>query len=174
MKKRIVLLFITPLLFLSVNSFSQVTYKFGHTNISDLIPKMAEYDSAQLKLQKYIKTIQDRSEQMQVELNKKYQAYLVKKDSLTDIIKQSNESELNEMNQRIQQFNENAKQDVQKQQAQLLQPIYDKVTKTIEDIAKENKLIYVFDTPQGGVILYHSSESLDLTPLVKKKLGIKK
>jgi outer membrane protein len=47
----------------------------------------------------------------------------------------------------------------------------DKARKAIEEVAKENGLLYVFDMSQGNPV-YASEESLDMLPLVKAKMGL--
>jgi len=173
MKRKIVFLFFASLLLLNINSFGQTTLKFGHINTQELLPTMPEFDSAQTKIQLVTKQLQDQLEQMQVEYNKKLEAYVTKRDSLTELIKQTKEAELQEMQQRIQQFKENAQQDLQKQQGNLFKPIYDKANKAIEAVGKENKFTYIFDV-STGVVLFKSADSQDVLPLVKKKLGITK
>ena len=55
-----------------------------------------------------------------------------------------------------------------------MQPISEKIKKAISDVGKENGFIYIFEMAAGTSILYNSAESIDVTPLVKGKLGIKK
>jgi len=64
-----------------------------------------------------------------------------------------------------------AQQQLQQKQAELLTPVFDKAEAAIEEVAKEQGLIYVFDVgPQ--VVLYKSNQSVDILPMVKQKLGI--
>ncbi len=60
---------------------------------------------------------------------------------------------------------------MQKKQQEMLQPIIDKANNAIKEVARENGFIYIFDIA-GGTILYYSEKSVDILPLVKKKLGI--
>ena len=51
-----------------------------------------------------------------------------------------------------------------------LQPILDKVNNIIKQVAVENQFTYIFDSSAG--ILLYAQESMDVTTLVKTKLGI--
>ena len=62
-------------------------------------------------------------------------------------------------------------QQLQQKQGELLQPVFDKAEKAIEEVAKEQGLMYVFDIGTK-VVLYKSAQSVDVLPLVKTKLGI--
>ena len=109
-----------------------------------------------------------------IELNNKLQEYENNKDSYTDFIRQTKEDELNDLNQRIQQFRANAQQEITQKQADFFQPIVQKARSAIREVAKENGLIYIFDVSEnvGALVLYYSEESQDILSLVKKKLGI--
>lgn len=151
--------------------FSQQKIKLGHLNSNDLLEAMPEKAKAQKSLQDYSKQLEDQLTTMQDELEKKYNDYLSKKDSLSDLIKKNREDELMSLQQRIQTFQGNAQQELQKKEQELLKPIIDKAKKAIEDVAKENGYTYIFDTGTGAV-LYFPKDSDDILPIVKKKLGI--
>lgn len=160
-------------LFLSAASISAQNLKFGHINSQELLMAMPERDSAEAKLKKYGKDLQEQIETLQVEFNKKYQDYLQKKATFTDAIREMKEKELSDLQQRSQEFEQTAQQDYQKQQADLMKPIVDKANAAISKVAKANGFIYVFDVSTGAVA-YFSDQSVDVLPLVKKELGIVK
>jgi outer membrane protein len=58
---------------------------------------------------------------------------------------------------------------VEDEKYRLIAPFEEKVRKAIDEVAKENKYSYIFDTQ---ILLYYDGGD-DVTPLVKKKLGIK-
>ncbi len=124
-------------------------------------------------LEKVQKMWEDNLLKMQEEFKKKQDAYLKKKDTMPATLRSAKETELQEMAQRIGTFTQQAQLDIQKKQQALTQPILQKVQKAIDDVAKENGYTYILDL-STGVILYHSKTANDITPLVKKKLGIKK
>lgn len=160
-------------LFLSAASISAQNLKFGHINSQELLMAMPERDSAEAKLKKYGKDLQEQIETLQVEFNKKYQDYLQKKATFTDAIREMKEKELSDLQQRSQEFEQTAQQDYQKQQAELMKPIVDRANAAISKVAKANGFIYVFDVSTGSVA-YFSDQSVDVLPLVKKELGIVK
>ncbi|HOK50406.1 MAG TPA: OmpH family outer membrane protein [Bacteroidales bacterium] len=164
---------IAIVIFISASiSFAQQGLKIGHINTQELLQAMPETDSAQLKLEKMQKELQSQLEVMQVELNNKYQDYLSKRDSYSELVRQTKEDELQNIQQRIQQFAQNADQDLQEKRNELYRPILDKANKAIEEVAKENGFTYILDL-SSGVVLFHSDSSLDILPLVKAKLKLK-
>lgn len=152
---------------------AQKPLKFGHINKQEVIALMPERDSAVVKLQDFGKSLEDQLQAMQVELNKKVEELKTKEATLSDLVKRTKYEEISGIQTRIQEFQQNAQQEYQQKQVELLQPITEKLDKAITDIGKENGFIYIFDTSSNG-IPYISSDSQDIAPLVKAKLGIKK
>ncbi|MBE9466847.1 MAG: OmpH family outer membrane protein [Bacteroidetes bacterium] len=169
MKKLSVLILIT-VLFFSSNTFAQ-NFKFGHIDASQLIQAMPDREKAKTELQTYAKQLEDQLGEMQREMQAKQQDYVEQKDTISDLIRQTKEEELQSLYQRVQTFQQTAQQDLQKKESDLMQPIIEKARTAIKDVATENKFTYIFDT-SAGVLLYWSPDSQDVMPLVKKKLAI--
>lgn len=146
--------------------------KFAHINSQELLAAMPESDSAQAMIEKLAANYESQLEQMQVELNKKYDDYLTNRDSYTELIRQTKESEISDLQQRIQQFETIATQELQNKRTELLRPILDMANGAIKNVAEANNFMYVFDISQGNPI-YFSDQSTDILPLVKEKLGVK-
>lgn len=176
MKKVISIVALALIIATGVNLKAQ-TYKFGHIDSQKLMSEMPESQDAQKKLEAEQKSIRDQLETMQVELNNKYNDYqnnmglpIADPKKWSDIVRGDKEKEMNDLNQRIQDFQQTAGQGLQKKQAELLQPILEKIQNAIKDVAKENKFTYIFEVQS---LLYHSEESIDITSMVKAKLTIK-
>ena len=148
-------------------------FKFGHINSDELIQSMPEYDSATVKLEKFRKELVNALEWMQVELNTKSEAYQKENKNLSDIVKQTKEQELMDMQKRIQDFQTNAQTQLQNKQTEVFQPIYTKVDKAIKDVGKENGFFYVFDVAKGALLYFDEAKSINVMALVKTKLGLK-
>ncbi|MBR7067288.1 MAG: OmpH family outer membrane protein [Bacteroidales bacterium] len=156
-----------------INTAAQAqTLKFGHINSQELLQAMPERDSAEAKLRRLTQTIENQLEELQVEFNKKYQEYLQKRDTYSSSIKEMKERELTEMQQRAQEFQQVASQDLQRQQSELMKPVIDKADAAIKKVGSDNGFIYIFDV-SNGTLLYQSDKSIDVLPMVKKELGIK-
>jgi outer membrane protein len=110
---------------------------------------------------------------MQVEWNNKSDSYQKESKNLSDIVKQTKEQELMDIQKRIQDFQANAQTQLQNKQTEVFQPIYTKVDKAIKDVGKENGYLYVFDVAKGALLYFDETKSTNVMPLVKTKLGLK-
>ena len=144
MKRFIGIAVLTVLFALAGQNVMAQNLKFGHMNSDELIQTLPEYDSANVKLEKFRKELVNDLELMSVELNNKSDAYNKESKNLTEIVKQTKEQELVDMNRRIQEFQTNAQQQLQDKQVELFQPIYAKVDKAIKGCWKRERIHLCF------------------------------
>ena len=173
MKRFISIAVLITVIALAGQSAMAQSFKFGHINSDELIQTMPEYDSATVNLEKYRKELVNALELMSVELNTKNEAYQKESKNLSDIVKQTKEQELMDMNKRIQDFQTNAQTQLQNKQTEVFQPIYARVDKAIKDVGKDNGFLYVFDTAKGALLYFDEAKSTNVMSLVKTKLGVK-
>ena len=106
-------------------------------------------------------------------MNNKNDAYQKESKNLTDIVKQSKEQELVDLQRLIQEFQTNAQTQLQDRQTALFQPVMAKVDKAIKDVGKENGFTYIFDVAKGSLLYFDETKSTNVMPLAKAKLGLK-
>ncbi len=145
--------------------------KFGHINSSQLLRIMPEREAAQRQLEREARSLGEELEKLQVEYNNKLQNYIEAQDTLSNVVRQLRERELRELQNRIQEFQAGAQEDLQMREMELIQPIFEKIEKAISEVARERGYIYVFDI-DANAILYFSDESEDILPYVREKLGL--
>ena len=166
MKKLFVILSIS---LLTVGAFAQKA-KFGHVNSNAVFTLMPEKQVASKAVEEYAMTLETQLQSLNKELESKYNDYMAKQETMSPSIKQMKEEEIVNLQQRIQAFQTRAQEDMQAKEIELLEPIYTKIQNAIKEMGDEKKFIYIFDE---STLLYHSSESVDVTNMVKTKLGIK-
>ena len=166
--KQVKYVFLALMAILALNLTAQDKLKLGHINSQELFQSMPESDTAQKKLQKAAKELENTLDELQVEFNKKYEDYMNNAENYSDLIRSTKEQEL----QQLQQFQEQADQDLQTQRTKLLKPIQDKALKAVNAVAEEHGYTYIFDTSLGSIV-YSAENTDDILPLVKEKLGIK-
>jgi outer membrane protein len=164
---------VASLVFLIAFTGQAQSYKFGHINSDELIQALPEFDTATANLEKFRQELINNLELMSVELNNKNDVYTKESKNLTEIVRQTKEQELIDLNRRIQDFQTKASEDLQNKQVELFQPIYAKVDKAIKDIGKENGFVYVFDVAKGSLLYFDETKSTNVMALAKTKLGLK-
>lgn len=145
--------------------------KFGHINSADLIQLMPETKQSDSTLRKFGESLDSQLKTMTAEYQSKLQRYQTGRDSMPDAIKAVKEKELEDLGNRIQDFQQTAQESIQKKKEDLYGPILKKADQAIKDVAKEKGFAYIFDTSAGSVLFAQDSD--DVLSLVKTKLGLK-
>ncbi len=146
--------------------------KFGTVTVEPILEAMPERANVQTQLETASKTYEDEYKKLTEELDKKYGEFqkLSEDKTTPDAIKERRMQEIQELQKKAQQFLQTAQQDLQRQQAQLMQPIEEKIMTAIKAVGQENGFTFIL--PEG-VAAFQSTDVQDVTPLVKAKLGIK-
>jgi outer membrane protein len=156
-------------LLLITSAITAQELKFGHINVQELIMELPDKKDADTKLQAEAQILQDRLKVMSEEHEKKYRDYIAQRETMPELIRTTMEKEIQDIEQRLQNYQLMAQQTLQKKEQELYQPILEKVQRAIDAVGQEQGLIYIFDI-SSQVVLYHSEKSLDCGPLVKAKL----
>lgn len=147
------------------------TLKFGHIDLQALIQVMPERETVETEFTKFQTDLEEILGEMQTDYQTKLGELEQMDENVSELKRDSKISELQNLSERIQGFQQNAQQQIQQKYQELLNPLYEKAQKTINEVAREQDLMYVFET-SSNVVLYKSNQSIDLFPLVKQKLGI--
>jgi len=165
-KAWIVLAFCT----LTLGVSAQNQEKFGHINFADLYALMPGLDSVKAVYEKYAASVQDQFDAMQNELQTKITDYQNNQTTMSEIIRQTKEREITDLQTRMEAFQTSAQQDLQNKETELTTPIIEKAQNAVKEVAKENGYTYILNST-GGMLLF-ADPGDDVMDLVKKKLGI--
>lgn len=167
MIKKIVLIM---LLALPISMIAQD--KLAYINVQEIFQVMPELSEIE-------KTIADLNAQYKTELDKMYEEYYAKakeyQDNLATMaesIKTRRQGEIVDIEKRIGTFQQTANEELQRKQMELISVLREKITKATAEVGAENGYTYIFDLSTQSIV-YHAPKAVDVTPLVKKKLGIK-
>ncbi len=146
--------------------------KFGHVNMQEVIFLMAEMDAAREEMAKFETDIQETYNSMVQELQTKYATYQQMAANWTPSVLQTKQQEIQDLEARLQQYQQGVQQDMAALQQQLMIPIQQKANDAVAKVGKANGLIYVFDVSSGAVPFYDTVKSLDITEQLKIELNI--
>lgn len=145
-------------------------FKFGTVNSVEIFNLMPEKATAEQQLEALQKQYEAESVKMQEEFSAKYKEFVDAQETMPENIKQRRMQEIQEIQQRIQNFREVAISDLEEQQGKLMAPIQEKMSTAIKAVGEENGFTFIFDV---NILMYSGTQAIDATPLVKAKLGLK-
>lgn len=165
MFKRLIL---AVLISLPISVFAQ---KFGVVDAEAVIQAMPEYIAMDTQIGEASKKYEAEHLKLKEEIDKKYTEFqaLNQDPNTPQAIKERRIQEIQELDQKDQQFLSTATQDLQRMQQQLMAPIQQKFLDAIKAVGQEGN--YTFILPRG-VAAYEGAGVEDVTAAVKAKLGI--
>lgn len=146
--------------------------KLAHVNTADILEVMPERTKIEKDLEKYYNDLEQQLQTMGQEYQKKVQDYQANESTMSNLVKQSKEKEIVDLQNRITQFQANAEGDFAKKREQLIAPLLEKIQNAINAVGKEKGYTYIIDLATGACV-YYGTDAVDVTPAVKAKLGIK-
>ena len=160
MKKLIVLL----LMILPLGAIAQEV-KIAFVKTQEVFMAMPEVSGMEKQMADLNEKYRVELKQMQDEYQKKYSDFVAQQDSLTENIKLRRMQEIQDIQERMDNFVQVA----QKKQQELLQPIQQKLHEAIQKVGEEKGYTYIIDP---AALLYTGTNAVDATPFVRTKLGL--
>ncbi|KQS33083.1 OmpH family outer membrane protein [Dyadobacter sp. Leaf189] len=150
--------------------------KIGYTNVDYILGKLPESKVMQNQLEVTKAQLDKALGETYKEAQDKYEAYQKNGANMTDVIRADKEKELQNLQTRIQEMQNNAQTSLQTKQQQLLEPILTKINNAIQEVGKENGFLYILNMDAGPgstpIILFTATEENNATPLILRKLGV--
>lgn len=156
-------------LMISLGAMAQTASKVGTINVDEILSKMPELVQVQNGVQAYGKELDDQlGEKLAVydSLIKNYQAM---ESTYGDAIKRTKQDEIIELENDMTQFRENSVSLLQLRQNELMGPLYAKIGKALEIVAKEQQYTQVIAINASMAYL---DKNFDVTNAVLKQMGI--
>jgi outer membrane protein len=149
------------------------TFKFGHINSSEIWQSMPDMDSVRVKLERTEKELRAILSEVAAEYEKKFTEFQENQEKWSQVVKDSKQTELLDIQRRAQTQQQNAQARLQQEEQRLLEPVQKKFKDAIDKVAKASGFTYIFDISSGSPLYVNETQSTDIGALVKKELGIK-
>ncbi|MBQ0056321.1 MAG: OmpH family outer membrane protein [Bacteroidales bacterium] len=155
------------------NIDAQTTFKFGNVDSQEILFELPETKQAQKELEDLQSKYESQIATMGEEFQKKYAELQAQADSLPQAIVEARYQEVQQLQDRIQNFQQMAQRDYQQQQQAKIAPIMEKIAKAIQTVGEREGFTYIFQMAANGIAYFDPKTTVDVAPLVKKELGIK-
>jgi outer membrane protein len=165
--------FFATALFINFGLHAQTTQKIGYADVEYIFSQMPESKTIEAELQSLQNQLKKQIDTKLAEFQKKVAEYQQFGANVPESVRQNTERELRQMQENIEKLQQDAQMDMQRKQSQLMEPVYTKVGKAIEEVAKENGFSLILNNQISGLdVILYGDEKLDVSDLVLKKMGI--
>lgn len=156
-----------------VSHAQTATTKVGYADVDYIFSQMPESKQIDAELKSLQAQLKNQIDTKYQEFQKKVADYQANLNTMIDAVRVNTERELQQMQQNIEKLQQDAQTNVQTKQTQLMEPVFKKVGKAIEDVAKENGFTFILSQQIGGLdVILYGDEKMDVSDLVLKKLGV--
>lgn len=157
----------------AVTSYAQTASKIGYADVDYIFSQMPESKQIDAELKSLQTQLKNQIDAKVQEFQKKYQDYTQNLNTMLDAVRANTERELQQLQQNIEKLQQDSQTTIQNKQNQLMDPVYKKVGKAIEDTAKENGFTLVLSQQIGGLdVVLYGDDNADISDLVLKKMGV--
>ena len=145
--------------------------KVGHVDSAAIMEMLPERAKLEQDLQTYAAELQTEIQAMYAEYQNKVQDYQANEATMSNLIRQSKQKEILDLETRIQEFQGNADLALQNKQLELITPLIEKVQNAVNVVGKEKGFTYILDKSAGAVV-FIGDNAIDITADVKARLGL--
>ena len=164
-------IFVIMLCILPMMAFAQ---EFGVFNRAEIFQAMPETQEAIKKLDQLAKNYEDDLLALREEYEKKGSEFVAQRDSMPELIRTRRMAEIQNLEERIQNYYQETQASLQKTEQELIVPINEKLMKAVEAVGDEQGLVYIFDISTPSTLMYYSkAKCKDVTNAIRSKLGLK-
>lgn len=170
--RKLILFFVLGFVMIT-SSYAQTTVKIGYADPDYILSQMPEAKQIETDLKSLQTQLKAQIDGKVAEFQKKLKDYQDNLNTMLAPVRENTERELQQLQQNLEKLQQDAQTNIQTKQQSLMQPVYQKIGKAIEETAKENAYTLILSNQVGGLdVVLYGDEKIDVSDLVLKKLGI--
>ena len=146
---------------------SAQTIKLGLVDTQSIITELPAFKDAQAKIAEQSQKYEDEFKKMQDEAQAKYEEFQNLAPDTPDLTKERRMKELQDLTQKLDEFNAMAQNNLQREQQTLLAPIMQQVQDAINAVGQEGGYTLIQEV---GAVLYFGAPAENITDAVRARL----
>lgn len=146
------------------------TQKVAYVMEDSVVLSLPEYKVQQKVIESYAKQFRTQIETKQKTLQDLYASVLQNRENLAPKVLEQKEKEMQDLQQQVNQLQQQAQEGVARKNQELMGPLFEKVSKAIEAVAKEAG--YSIVVPRNMLMAIPNGD--DITAKVLQKMGVTK
>jgi outer membrane protein len=149
------------------------TVKIGYADVEYILLRLPDVKQAEANLNAVEKQLTDLVNKKTEELKSKYDVFTKTEKDMLEAARKNTINELQQMQGNLEQLKQDSQTTLEKKHAELMKPVYEKIGKAIEAVAKAEGFTFVLNGHVSGqdVVMY-GDPRFDVSDLILKKLGV--
>ncbi len=147
--------------------------KVGYADVDYIFSQMPEAKQIDAELKSMQAQLKNQIDSKVQKFQADLKLYQEQGATMIDAVKQNTERELTQQQQNLEKLQQDAQTTLESKRTQLMTPVYDKVGKAIEAVAKENSFSFILNQQIGGLdVILYGDEKMDISDMVLKHMGV--
>lgn len=145
----------------------------GYTNVEYILGFLPETKAIEAEYTSFESQLKNQLDARVKEFQQKVQGFQQGYEAMTEAVRNKKQLELQQLQGGLEQFQLELQEKLASRHNNLLKPVYEKITKAIEQVAKENGYTHVFNANVGSIpVLLYVDEEHNISDRVLAKLNI--
>jgi outer membrane protein len=152
---------------------SQPTLKIGYADVQYILLQLPDVKQAESNLSAVEKQLTELVNKKTEELKLKYDVFTKTEKDMLEAARKNTINELQQMQGNLEQLKQDSQATLEKKHTELMKPIYEKIGKAIEAVAKAEGYTFILNGHVSGQdIVMYADPAFDASDLILKKLGV--
>ena len=148
------------------------TIKIGYADVQHVMTQMPDIKRVESDLAAVEKQLIDLVNSKTEDLKKRYEEFKRTEKTMLEPVRKITINELHQSQMNLEQLKQDSQLTLDKKHTELMKPIYEKIGKAIEAVAKEQGYSFILSsTISGQDVVMYADPAYDISDLVLKKLG---
>lgn len=145
--------------------------RYGNIDMAQVYRLLPENQAIEEQLSELQAAYDNELQKMGEDYQLKVNSFVSVQQSLDPNIAEARAQEIEQLQQRIQQFRERAAQSLKDKRKELVAPVIKRVSEAVQAVGQKYGYTYIFDLSQAGILYFSPQQCDDVFPLVKAELG---
>ncbi len=145
---------------------------FGYVSYKEIFERLPEYEEARAAFAALKGKFEDEAERSEKEFQRKFAEFLQGQKDFPPTILQKRQAELQDLMNKSVSFRQESQRLLQKAEAEMMQPVMERLNKAIQEVAAERSLIFVLNTDENAVPYINPQVGVNITEPLLHKLGL--
>lgn len=145
--------------------------RFGNIDMARVFRLMPENQAIEEELAQLQAAYDSELQKMGEDYQQKVSAFVAVQQTLNPNIAEARAQEIEQLQQRIQQFRERAAESLKEQRSSKTAPVIRRISEAVKAVGEKYGYTYIFDLSQAGILYFSPQQCDDIFPLVKAELG---
>ena len=147
--------------------------RVGYANMEYIVSKLPDMKEIEAEMKSTQTQLRNQIQAKSQEVEKQYADFNANMNSMADTARESRQRELQQAIADLERMQQDAQTALQNKQKLFMAPVYLKVNRAIEDVAKENGYSIILTSTIGGYdFLLYEQPQKDISDLVLEKFGV--